>query len=92
MKKIKEVKINDELTLKVVEDTEWNEFRIMAFVNGKQIRINEELDTSMTYGKHATSYCYFTDDKQDALDTLKEEVKFFKAKPDYHKSLKFETI
>ena len=90
MKTIKKVQINKELSLKVVEDKEWNEFRIIAVVNGKQIRINDEDDTSMSYGKEPSSYGYFTDDKEDALNTLESEVRFFQKNPNYYKSLKIE--
>ena len=48
MRKIKEVKVNNELTLKAFEDKEWNEFKILAFVNGEQIKENDD-DASKAY-------------------------------------------
>ena len=83
MRKIKEVKINDELTLKAFEDKEWNEFKILAFVNGEQIKENDD-DASKAYSS-------FEDDKESILGTLEAEVKFFKANPDYHKKWITET-
>ena len=83
MRKIKEVKINDELTLKAFEDKEWNEFKILAFVNGEQIKENDD-DASKAFS------C-FEDDKEAILGTLEAEVKFFKANPEYHKKWITET-
>ena len=83
MRKIKEVKVNNELTLKAFEDKEWNEFKILAFVNGEQIKENDD-DASKAYSS-------FEDDKESILGTLEAEVKFFKANPDYHKKWIIET-
>jgi len=42
----------------IKKDTEWDEFCVRCIIDGKRIE----------------SRCYYTDDKQDAIDTMSEMV------------------
>jgi len=69
MRSIKTESINPSLKLVAFHDKEWDQFKIVAVLDGKQLGDDY--------------YSAFEDDKESILGTLSAEADFFRSNPSY---------